>query len=254
MDFYTSTLSQLRNGPLSQDDTVLVVCGGARDAQKLREIGIRHGVISNLDTEVSYAPYDWSHQDAEALTFADRQFDWAVVHAGLHHCASPHRALLEMCRVTRKGVLVIEARDSLLVRLAVRMGLTVDHELEAVALSGWNAGGVRNSGVPNYIYRWTEREVMKTIESAYPQRANDIRFFYGMRLPLQRLKMSGPVKRAAGHVLGALAKAFQAIAPRQCNCFGFVVLHTPKLKPWMAVDGTCLDTHYPLPFNPAKYR
>jgi ubiquinone/menaquinone biosynthesis C-methylase UbiE len=92
--------------------------------------------ISNLDhhdrIESNYAPYAWVRQDAENLTVTDDSYDWVVVNAGLHHCGSPHRALCEMLRVARQGVLVLEARDSFLMRIAVRFGLTVQHELEPV--------------------------------------------------------------------------------------------------------------------------
>ena len=77
-------------------------------------------------------------------------FDWAIVHAGLHHCASPHRGLLEMCRVARKGVVVMEARDSMLIRLAARVGLVPNYELETVAIANFAIGGLRNSAIPNY--------------------------------------------------------------------------------------------------------
>jgi ubiquinone/menaquinone biosynthesis C-methylase UbiE len=43
-------------------------------------------------------------QDAENLSYDDRAFDLVVVHAGLHPCYSPHRALLEMYRVARRCV------------------------------------------------------------------------------------------------------------------------------------------------------
>ena len=35
--------------------------------------------------------------------FEDGAFDFVVVHQGLHHCHSPHRGLLEMYRVARRG-------------------------------------------------------------------------------------------------------------------------------------------------------
>jgi hypothetical protein len=46
---------------------------------------------------------------------------------------SPHRALLEMYRVARKCVIAFESRDSLLIRTAVRFGLMLDYELNAIA-------------------------------------------------------------------------------------------------------------------------
>lgn len=66
-------------------------------------------MISNLDDRMvddgRYAPMEWSYQDAEHLTYGDETLDVCVVHDGLHHCRSPHQALLEMLRVARRGVL-----------------------------------------------------------------------------------------------------------------------------------------------------
>jgi SAM-dependent methyltransferase len=70
-----------------------------------------------------FAPFLWSFQDAERLTFAENEFDFCIVHSGLHHCYSPHRALLEMYRVARVGLLVFEPRDGALVRLGMRLNV-----------------------------------------------------------------------------------------------------------------------------------
>ena len=48
----------------------------------------------------------------------------------------------EMFRVTRQGILCIEARDSLLMRLAVRVGLTAEFELESAFLTEGGVGRV----------------------------------------------------------------------------------------------------------------
>jgi hypothetical protein len=86
----------------------------------------------------------------------------------LHHCASPHRALLEMYRVARKAAAVFEARDSLMMRSAIALGFTGDFELEAVSGEGYESGGLNNGPIPNSNFRWTEREVVETIRAADP--------------------------------------------------------------------------------------
>ena len=152
----------LRKAGIPRDQSVLVVCGGAFDRDALLEEGYTAVTISNLDDRVrddEFAPFAWSFQDAEALSFPDRSFDYCIVHAGLHHCASPHRALLEMYRVARHGVLAFEARDSLMMRMAVRARRVPVYETCAVRFHNFRYGGVRNTCVPNYIYRWTETEV-----------------------------------------------------------------------------------------------
>ena len=254
MDFYARVVHQLAESGMARDDSILVVCGGPYDANTFAAAGFQRVLVTNVDGPYAgtVAAFESGAQDAENLSYPDGSFDWTVVHAGLHHCASPHRALLEMCRVARKGVLVLEARDSLLIRLGVRLGLTVAYEKEAVALG---SRGLRDTDIPNFIYRWTEREVHKTIESAFPERVNELRFFYGLRLPLERLTMSGPLKRAAAVILGACAQLIQRLMPRQCNAFAFAVLKTNRDKPWIIRDPLPrlrLDSN--LGFDPSKYR
>jgi SAM-dependent methyltransferase len=234
---YTKALTALLSeGAITLGDSIVVFCGGTVDVDALRALGFSDVTITNLDERYEgCAPYQWSLQNAERTTYADRSFDWAFVHAGLHHCESPHRALLEMLRVTRKGVLVIEARDSALMRVANKLNLSPEFEIHAVINEKRLLGGVSNGPVPNYIYRWTEREVQKLVESRYPERANAFRYFYGMRQPLF-CGYTG-AKRAAALTIWQAARVFQAVFPRQGNTFAFAVLHSDKVKPWMTADG-----------------
>src|SRR5665213_863504 len=100
--------------------SILVVCGGTFERELFMGFGFKDVTISNLDDqyESGLAPYGWDHQDVENLSFPDQSFDVVFVHAGLHHCHSPHRGLTEMYRVARLMVIVIEARDNLSMRIA----------------------------------------------------------------------------------------------------------------------------------------
>ena len=136
--FYDETLRLLvAEGWLRRDDSVLVVAGGPSDREALLASGITSATITNVDggraTNGEYAPYAWSRQDAEALAFPDASFDVSIVHQGLHHCRSPHRALLEMYRVARRGLVVFEPHDTFLTRIGVRMGVGQQYEVAAVA-------------------------------------------------------------------------------------------------------------------------
>jgi SAM-dependent methyltransferase len=66
--------------------------------------------------------------DAERLPFADAHFDVVAVHDGLHHVDDPARAIREMARVARVGVLILEPARAALTRVAVRLGLASDVE------------------------------------------------------------------------------------------------------------------------------
>ncbi|MCP3409928.1 methyltransferase domain-containing protein [Bradyrhizobium sp. CCGB01] len=215
--FYINVLERLiASGDISVSDSILVVCGGPLDAKVLSAVGFTDVTVTNLDDGMAN-----HRQDVENLTYENGQFDVVVVHAGLHHCYSPHRALLEMYRVARKCALAFEARDSLLMRIAVRLGFTQDYEFDSIENG---RGGVADTGTPNYIYRWTEREIIKTIASFSTPTHPDTRFFYEMRIPIQRLaKSSGWALRAIAHTIEPFSRLLSLLAPKQCNEFAFAV-------------------------------
>ena len=134
MNFYSDCLRKaLSAGQINESDKILVVGGGETDRKTFHDLGFKDVLITNLAPHAGqseYAPYQWQREDAENLTFEDETFDWAIEHAALHHLGSPHKGLLEMLRVSRHGIFVFEARDSALMRMAVRVGLTTEFELE----------------------------------------------------------------------------------------------------------------------------
>jgi SAM-dependent methyltransferase len=224
--FYGDVLRKLlASGKISQSDSILIVCGGPLDETVMREVGFGDFNLTNIDGLAE-------QQDAENLSYADGSFDVVIVHAGLHHCYSPHRALLEMYRVARKAAIAFESRDSLLMRMAVKLGFTLDYEVDSVSADG--KGGVAESGIPNFVYRWTEREVWKLIATFDPAHKPNIEFFYDMRIPIQRLSRSGNhAMRAVGMIVEPLSRLFAVALPSQCNEFAFAILKNGELQPWM---------------------
>jgi SAM-dependent methyltransferase len=238
--FYRRTLERLlAGGALTREMSVLVTCGGNLDRDVFRALGFEDVTITNLDERLGedvFTPYRWQHGDAEALPFPDDSFDWAVVSAGLHHCRSPHRAVLEMYRVARRGLLGIESRDSLSMRLAARVGLVDDYEVTAVAAHRFAAGGVANTAVPNYVYRWTEREVEKTIAAHAPHLRHRFLYHRELEIPWSVVDAGGPARRIAFRGLAPAARAVARIVPSQTNLFAFAVVKPglPEgLQPWL---------------------
>ena len=214
-DFYASVLESLN---IDKADSIIVLCGGPFDAKTLNTAGFKNVVITNVDHHdgvTDLAPYSWTYQDAENVTMADGSTDWAIVHAGLHHCASPHRGFCEMLRIARKGVVVLEARDSLLMRLAHKIGLSTEFETAPALISKGKFGGFRNTKIPNYVYRWTEREFEKAAQSFFPHFEFAFSYRYGYLIPTRGVAMSrSPVKRVIVKLANASTALLEVLLPR----------------------------------------
>jgi hypothetical protein len=89
----------------------------------------------------------------------------------------PHLAILEMYRVSKIGALIIEGNDSLLMRISAKLKMSEDFEVSSLDKAN-KLGGVEESGIPNYIYRWNEREIFKTLSSYEPEIEHKIYFNY----------------------------------------------------------------------------
>jgi SAM-dependent methyltransferase len=238
-DFYHSVVSRLiKTGRIKGDARVLVVCGEQLDAEVLRRAGLRDLVVSNTDTRhqqtVKGEGVHWEHQDAEALTYADGAFDLVVVHHGLHHCRQPHRALCEMYRVARCGVLVFEPCDNVLTRLGQRLGVGQSYEVHAVAAHGLQSGGVNNTAVPNYVHRWGPGEVERTLKAYAPEYAFQADVWYHLEihwhdLKAKRNKVPLCLAAAAWPLLWLLTR----FGPGWANTMATFVEKPGRLHPWL---------------------
>lgn len=228
---------------IKRNQSVLVTCGGLFDYEVLTGLGFTNVTITSAFVDHAKRIPNYQTADAENLPFADQSFDIVLVHAGLHHCFSPHRALCEMYRVARKAVIVIEAQDSWFVRLMVRWGLMLDYEFDAVE-NEKTSGGVANLPIPNYVYRWTKREVEKLVRSLDPYHAPHIwftsayifydcflqeGFFLGKKAGLRSLN-----RIMVGRVAHALTAILNVILPSQGNTFTMLIFrHKLKVQPWL---------------------
>lgn len=155
---------------VDKSQPVLVVGGGQEDLEILSACGFENILLSNLDA-------DGVALDAENIDLPDDSYPVVFAHAVLHHCRSPQKAVGEMVRVCQKHVFFVEPNDSWTLRALVRLGFSFPYELAAVVANGYTRGGVRNGPIPNFIYRWTAREVMKSISSYHPERQFSVRAY-----------------------------------------------------------------------------
>lgn len=190
--FYLSVLEQeLAGGGLRPEDRLLVCCGGNQDRVTLLAAGFRDVVISNLAHHrghAEYEPYTWERQDIEDLSYADESFDVVIVHSGLHHCYNPYRALGEMCRVARRLVIAFEPYETWLTRLGAGLGFGQRYEDSAVFLCGGGNGGVANTEIPNFVFRFCERDVRKFARVRFPHGEAPLRFYRALRFNFGRFE------------------------------------------------------------------
>ncbi len=234
-------LNMVKQGHIRRQDKVIAVCAAHAEYNLFKELGFESVTLSNLNSEEiagDFLPFSYSREDARHLSHADKTFDFAFVSDGLHHCDSPHAALLEMYRVSSKGIIVFESRDSILVRLACKMGFSGDFEVEAVHDNDGIMGGMNNSQIPNYVYRWTEREFEKALSSFDPLGRIKFNYHYALSLPVERAQMRpSPL---AGFVMRAFEQLGKNIAERllgkQCNSFAMIAFrpdYQSDLWPWL---------------------
>lgn len=238
--FYRRVLTEL----IKDKNASILVCGaGPMDKDVHESSGYTDVTISNLDSRMTgneYAPFKWVYQNAESLTYPDGSFDYAVIHAAVHHASSPHRVLTEMYRVARKGVLVFESRDSFIMRFLERYELTQSYEHAAVYYNDCKYGGCNNTAIPNYVYRWTEREIEKTIQSYSPQYRHKFIYRYGTAFPCTpELENKAHLKTLFLKACKPFFLAFKLLFPKQQNMFGFFIekpASQDALWPWLKYD------------------
>lgn len=245
-DFYVSVLKDLLSeGVLSLDSNILVVCGGEEDHKALTSLGFRNVTISNLDVRMktdgaqAFAPYAWSYQDAEELSFSDGSFEFVIVHSGLHHLRCPQKGITEMYRVASSGIIGFEPNRNLFTKLGVAIGFGQEYETAAVFYNECKYGGVANTAVPNFVYRFSEDDVIRAIQANCPIAKHHFRFWYATRLPDRLFKLKsrsfGAIVRLTEPLLLFLGRQSSFLA----NNMAFLVRKPAipdELFPWLTGD------------------
>ena len=228
--YYRVLKKLLSDGLIAKNDRILVICAGRFDEEVLHQLGFTRVLLTDASKSWSPSHYKFRTCDAHRLPFADAGFDFSLVHAGLHHCHSPHLALLEMYRVAKKGVLVCEAQDNLFTRLLTRLSLGEKYELSAVKDK---LGGVDGTSVPNFIYRWNKWEVEKFVRSLDPAKKPRILYTSEFDFP-KCFKKTGKYSPNAAFIAGSFAKIANLLFPQAGNslCF-FIDKRDLKINPWI---------------------
>ena len=232
----------------SKDASILVCGGGHKDKEVFLANGYKNVTISNIDPRVSendFLPYQYKHEDFNKLSFKESSYDYVVIRDAIHHSDKPHQTLLELYKVAKIGLLGFESRDSLIIRLLTKMKLSDDYEHIAVFYNDCKYGGVNNTSIPNYVYRWTERELMKTIKSYSPEYMHEFKFDYGSAYPATpSFKKNNLPKLVLLSVAKPFYIIFSKIFYKQQNQFSFFILkpqNDKNLFPWIERDHETKD-------------
>ena len=232
--FYVDVLrAAVRDGALRTDGRVLVVCGGTKDEVSLREAGLKNIELSNIggDNEV----------DVENLSYPDAAFEAVIVHSGLHHCASPHRGLLEMYRVAKRCIILFEPADNCVTRLGQKLGIGQTYEFAAVQGNRLECGGWRNTSVPNWVYRFTAAEIRQTINCAAPFGPHRFRFHYRTRIPWRQLRARrNKLPLIVASVAAPILRVLDVIGPLASNNLAAVIIKPDlprEIFPWLVKQG-----------------
>lgn len=213
---------------------VLVVGCSAEDGRSLRKIGFTRITLSNLldprpseQADLDEAGMHAISVDAEAMELADNSYDLVLAHEALHHCRSPHKALLEMLRVSRRHVILLEPNNSLAMQCLLKLRFSFPYELPAVIASGFRTGGVRDSNIPNYIFRWNAMDLYQTAASYLAESEFDIyaREYWDFNVDETELRRRTETR---------IGIATKVLSPRLflmgLHCFQFIANHIPWLR------------------------
>jgi hypothetical protein len=149
----------------------------------------------------------------------------------------PRRTISSSCRRTAQIIRRGHASSVLLVRLGIRLNFGQQYEVAAVSDHALQFGGVGNTEIPNFIYRWTEQEIEKTISSYEPRTKSRFLNVYAFRIPWGRLRIlrSRILLLAILAVIPVMKFVFR-ILPKQANGFAFIVQKSrppDNLHPWL---------------------
>jgi ubiquinone/menaquinone biosynthesis C-methylase UbiE len=137
MDFKFTRVSRLLSRPLRGSKVLVICCGSGMDAEYVVRAGasvvamdISDGCLdrARIRADRYGLSYDLVRGDAENLPFESASFDYGFVHDGLHHLSQPDRAIAELARIARRGIIVTEPADAAITKLLIRLGVMQPYE------------------------------------------------------------------------------------------------------------------------------
>ena len=223
---------------INKDSNFLLISASLYEVKILKELGYLNFSITYHDEDEKNQFLDFGFKeninlfksDLRDLSFKDKSFDYTITNATIHHIDLPHKAITELYRVAIKGVLVIESTDSLIMRLATKIKLAEEFEVSSVN-EDKNTGGLLDTAIPNYVYRWTEKEILKLLKSFDPKNINFVNFDYASDLTNFKTR-DNYIENILLKILIIMGKIFFFFFKKQQNCMSIFVDKTKIKKRW----------------------
>jgi hypothetical protein len=175
-----------------------------------------------------------------------------------------------MLRVARRHIFFFEPNDSFCMQLLTMAKFSFPYEIPAVVDHEFTSGGVDDTHIPNFIYRWNSNEVFKTASSYLAERefvchSSAYWDFYVNERELAARKQTriGAITDAigAGNFMKLLRLAelgMNLVSPlrSQGNKFFAGIVKLPQLRPWLKVDsgGIAFDRDFEVPLSHRRPR
>lgn len=219
-NFYKKNLNDL----ISKEKKLLVVSPNEYEIKIYIEQGYSNIVFGEFNEEqLKYLQNKYreiknikfAKVDLLKINFDDQTFDYAITQATLHHLNNPHQGLLELYRVSKFGTFIIEGNDNLILKLASKLSFSEEFEFSSVKDG---KGGLMETGIANYVFRWTEREVTKSLNAYKPNIVHKIKFKYGLDIFNQALEKR-KIIRILKYLLSTIVYFMFLINPKYGNLF-----------------------------------
>ena len=167
---------------LHKNKSILVLGASSDEGNLFHKLQFKKVTLSNIDLAQLKGTEKYNFKKIKIdfrnlFKIKNNSYDYVVVHASIHHTSKPHNILLEMYRIAKYGILIVESNDSFIMRLSVKLNFSEDFEKSALNENTY-VGGVDGTKIPNYVYRWTEREIKKLFYSYQPDKDVNIIFNY----------------------------------------------------------------------------
>ena len=149
--------------------------------------------------DAGYIP-DYRKENAEFLTFKDSEFDYVFCKESYHHFPRPMKALYEMLRVARKGVVLIEPNDKYInnnnSKFTEKFFRNLKDILKTLIKRNRNKHSFEEVG--NYKYSISRREIEKVaLGLNYKMVAfKGINDAYAKGVENEKLSVNGPLQKA----------------------------------------------------------